>query len=100
MERSLVIPADVDGTTILVEVVSRGGEQEIVNVGLPSFAGVGKAISKVAKEMATAIEAVKPTKATLEFGCEFAVEAGHLTTLIVSGSGSASLKVTLEWKAS
>jgi Trypsin-co-occurring domain 1 len=94
------IPVDVDGITILVEIVGGGGEEEIAGGHLPSFANVGKAVSRIAKEMATAIEVAKPKKATVEFGCDLAMESGSLTTLIVKGSGSASIKIILEWSSS
>jgi hypothetical protein len=95
--RKIIVPIDADGTTILAEIVSRGGEQEIAGGKIPSFSGAAEAISKIAKEMAAAIKSAAPSKATVEFGCELSLESGHLTTLIVNSSGSASLKITLEW---
>lgn len=40
---------------------------------------------------------MKVPKATVEFGMEMAMESGALTALLVRGSGTANLKVTLEW---
>jgi hypothetical protein len=40
---------------------------------------------------------LKPHKASVEFGLEVALEAGQLTALLVKGSGTSNLKITLEW---
>ena len=45
----------------------------------------------------TAVQKVAPTKASVEFGIEVAVEPGKVTALWVKGSGKANLKITLEW---
>ena len=47
--------------------------------------------------MSEALARVKPDHATVEFGVDASVEAGGLTALIVKGTGSATLKITLEW---
>jgi Trypsin-co-occurring domain 1 len=40
---------------------------------------------------------IKPDKASVKFGLKVAVESGHLTAVVVKGSGEANLEVTLEW---
>ena len=40
-----------------------------------------------------------PTRASVEFGVEVAVDAGKLTALLVNGNTTGSLKVTLEWES-
>ena len=99
MQNGQVIPVDVDGTTILVEATVHGGDEEISGGGLPSFTGIGSAITKIAREISSSLETIRPRKATVEFSCEIAVESGALTALIVNGSGSGSITVTLEWGA-
>jgi hypothetical protein len=47
--------------------------------------------------LTTALKKVKPKKASVEFGLEVAVESGKLTTLLVKGTGTANLKIALEW---
>ncbi|SRR5260370_28441556 len=91
------IAVEVDGTTIMVEAATLGGDEEIAAVGVPSFASAWKPITKIAQEIAKTMHDAQPSRVAVEFGCEFAVESGSLTTLIVSGSGSGSIKVTLEW---
>src|SRR3954447_10963545 len=52
----------------------------------------------VAQSLRAAAESAKPSKMTVELGIELAVKSGKLTGIIVEGSGTASLKVTLEWQ--
>jgi len=92
-----VIPVDVDGQTILVAATVRGGEEEIAALSMPSFHGVQEGIEHIATAVSHALTRVAPDRATVEFGCEVALEAGHLTAMLAKGSGSASLKITLEW---
>lgn len=92
------IPVEVDGTVVLVEAVTHGGDEEIAGVGLPSFSAAWKPVAKIAKEISKSLEDIQPKRVSVEFGCEFAVEAGQLTALLVSGSGSGSVKITLEWE--
>ena len=92
-----LIPVEVEGSTILIEAVVLGGEEEIAGAGKPSFAVVWQSVTKVARELATSLNQVKPDRATIEFGCQFAIESGQLTALLVSGSATGSIKVTLEW---
>ena len=44
-----------------------------------------------------ALKKAKPKKASVEFGLEIAVEAGKLTALLMESSGTATLKIALEW---
>jgi len=85
-----------DGTIIYIQAHTFGGEQQ-VSAHLPSFEEVTHAVSGIAKPLVHMLEEIKPRKATLEFGVEIAVEAGHLTALLVKGTGDTSLKITLEW---
>jgi hypothetical protein len=43
---------------------------------------------------------VRPDRGTVEFGIDVGVESGALTALVVKGTGTATLKVTLEWERS
>jgi hypothetical protein len=54
-------------------------------------------IESICSVVRRAIEKLTPNKATVEFGIEVAVESGKLTSLLVKGSGTANLKITLEW---
>lgn len=83
--------------TVLMEVTLLGGEEEEVAGGLMSFEGVSAAIEALSSNLGKAVEKARPTRVALEFACEVAAEAGHLTALFVKGSGKATIKVTLEW---
>ena len=47
--------------------------------------------------MLTTLQKVKPRAASVEFGLEIGIESGQLTALLVKGTGTANLKITLEW---
>jgi hypothetical protein len=90
------------GMSINVEVTQPGGdEDEMASVGLRNLEldkaldSLGEIGSLVVKKL----KAAKPTRATVELGLAFSVEAGKLTALWVGGTGQASLNVTLEWAA-
>jgi Trypsin-co-occurring domain 1 len=43
------------------------------------------------------LQAIKPTRTSIELTLGFTVEAGKLTALIVNGKADASLTLTMEW---
>lgn len=61
------------------------------------FRSLADSIRAVASDMRTAIDAVAPSEAEIEFGVEAKVETDGLTALIVKGEGSANFKVRLKW---
>jgi hypothetical protein len=92
-----------NGQVVQLEVAVRGANSEEdaaeydVASEIFSFDEVTGAIEEIAKTMTGTIAKVKPRKATVEFGLGVALEAGKLTALLVKGSGTASVKITLEW---
>src|SRR4051794_13441920 len=62
-----------------------------------SFDGVTSSIEAIAKKVTAALASAKPEKATVEFGIDIGVETGGLTGLLAKGTGTATLKITLEW---
>lgn len=96
-----------NGSHINVEVndnVVAGGiphdsEREVAGAALlpVSFESVRPAIEGIATEMGQLLAKIEPTKANVEFGIELGVEGGHLTALLLKGTGKASLKIALEW---
>ena len=66
-------------------------------MGVLSMDGVRDALTSTASLVKEAIQKVAPDSATVEFGLDVKVESGKLTGLLVSGQGSATLKVTLHW---
>jgi hypothetical protein len=93
-----VVPVRVsDDLTIQVEAVTGGGEQDI-SAGDFAFETATQAIEQIATLLARTLDRVKPKKATIEFELDFSVESGQLTALFVKGSGSGTLKISLEWE--
>jgi hypothetical protein len=84
-----------DGSRVKVE-ATPVGEQQIAVQARP-FREVISTIETISNELSETLQKVRPTKASVKFGLEIAVEAGKLTTLIVQGSGKANLEITLEW---
>ncbi|MEV7282498.1 CU044_2847 family protein [Streptomyces sp. NPDC093111] len=64
---------------------------------LPDLSGVTAALSSFAGQLGDALHQAAPDRAVVEFGCQLGVQAGKLTALVVQGTASANLKVTLEW---
>jgi len=99
MEQTRTIPVRLaDGTIIKVQAASQGGDQP-AGFKIPQFEDVTTSIQGIAQSMIGTIHKlpIKPKKASIEFGLEIAVESGTLTTILVQGTGTANLKITLEW---
>lgn len=86
-----------NGTIVQVQVSEKGGRQDIAGGQIPDLKDVGKAIEGIVEAVATPIHKAMPSKATVKFGIDVAVEPGQLTALLVKGNGNATLEVILEW---
>ncbi len=96
-QQTQAIPVQLpNGTVIHVQATLLGGEEQ-VSAHLPTFDEVGHAIEGIAHVLVTSLERVKPRKTCVELGIEIALESGKLTALLVRGSSTANIKVTLEW---
>ncbi len=85
-----------NGTAIYVQAQVVKGEEDIASLSA-SFEKVTQAIEGIAQSLTTAWEKAKPSRASVEFGVEFAYEAGQVLAMFVDGSTTASMKITLEW---
>lgn len=85
-----------NGITINIQATSLGGEEEVAFT-LPSFKPVTDSIEAIAESVYMTLQKIKPQKAQVEFGFEIALEAGQLSALLVKGSSTSNLKITLEW---
>ena len=95
--KSEIVKADLgNGITIRIEATSLGGEERVA-YHIPSFHEVTDAVEGIAQAMLTTLQKVKPRAASVEFGLEIGIESGQLTALLVKGTGTANLKITLEW---
>jgi hypothetical protein len=98
---STLVSTQIGETPMLIEVRSdRDPEDPETDVGIlrdRSFDGVVDSIKAITQQLTGALQEVKPDKASLEFGVDIGIESGQLTALLVKGTGSATLKITLEW---
>jgi len=95
--RQELIPVTLaNGAKMRVAATVLGGEEDVA-FKLLSFDEVTNTIEGIADSLQTALQKIKPKKASVEFGLEIGVESGALTTLLVKGSGTATLNITLEW---
>jgi hypothetical protein len=95
--RAEIIPAQLDGDLIIhIQATPLGGEERVV-AGIPSFKEVTDAIEGIADAVVKTLKKTKPRSGSVEFGLEVGVESGKLTALLVKGTGTANLKITLEW---
>jgi hypothetical protein len=92
-----VVTVEINNTPVQLEVQAAGDRETAVTMRTPSFDGVVKSIKEISGELTKALSELKPDRATLEFGVDVGIEAGQLTALLVKGSGSATLRITLEW---
>jgi hypothetical protein len=59
---------------------------------------VGRSIASIAQTVTGALVQIAPDEAEVEFGVDIGVESGQLTSLLVKGTATATLKVRLLWK--
>lgn len=89
-----------EGRTILVDARADSDPDPERRVSISQkvpFDGVAESIDAISSRILGALQRAKPDKATVEFGVDVAVESGQLTSMLVKGSGTATIKVTLEW---
>src|SRR6266545_490953 len=97
--RTEVIPVRFDdGTLIRIQATMLGGDEDVAALkhGL-SFENVARPIKKISGEIAKIIQEIQPDKASVQLGFEVATSEGQLTALLVKGTATANLAVTLEW---
>lgn len=96
--RSEIIPVKLpSGQTIQVEANVRSREEDVAFGGIPAIEGLSESIEGLSGSILEALKRVRPRKATVEFGLEVGLESGKLTALLVKGTGTATINVTLEW---
>ena len=97
-----VTKVEVGDATLFVEARRLGPDSELEGFGdrLPDLSAVSGALASFAGQIGEALDRAAPDRATVEFGCQLGLEAGKLTALVVQGTTSASLRVTLEWTKS
>jgi len=86
-----------DGQKVQLETLLSGGAEKVAGGILPDLGSIVPQIEGIVGILKSTLERVKPTKATIEFGIDIALESGQLTALIVKGAASGNLKLSLEW---
>jgi Trypsin-co-occurring domain 1 len=90
-----------DGTDLNFETSRSGGEQRVAKLtDVLDSREIAKTIEGTVEVLRGTFDRIKPDKASVKFGLKVAVESGHLTAVVVKGSGEANLEVTLEWSGS
>ena len=99
MATNAVVKSDLgDGFVVLIEARREGAQEADVSVrDLLSFQGVEESIVAVSSRVVAALQRVAPRSASVEFGIDVTLESGALTGMLAKGSGTATLKVTLNW---
>lgn len=85
-----------DGTAFYVKVLASSGESE-VSLRSASFEEAMKAIEGIGKRLNQVWGTIRPGKASVELGIDFTWQAGKVMAVVVDGSATASMKITLEW---
>jgi hypothetical protein len=97
-ERNEAIPIKVGDSIVFARVHAIGGEEEVAWKTY-DFDPVMNAIKAMAGELGAIFDKVRPSKASVEFSVELAIESGMVTALFFEGGSKSGLKVTLEWES-
>ncbi|WP_341524865.1 CU044_2847 family protein [Nostoc sp. UHCC 0302] len=84
-----------DGTSVRVEATPIGERK--INFQTRPFNEVTVGIESLTKEIAEALHKVKPDRASVKFGIDIGIESGKLIPLLVKGTSTANIEITLEW---
>jgi NTP-dependent ternary system trypsin peptidase co-occuring protein len=99
LEETAVVRSKVGEQVVQIEVRPPADPEVDVGIGdVLSFEGLADSILAVTESLNAVLSRVEPKRAAVEFGVDVGVETGGLTALIVKGSGTATLKITLEWE--
>lgn len=91
------VEVELDDGTIFYVQAQMLREEEDVSLKAASFEKVIQAVEGVAQRLNAIWKKVGPSKASVEFGIEFAWKASDIVAIFVDSSATASMKVTLEW---
>ena len=94
----MIKTADDSGAHVYLEVLDRGGREDVGLLdGIP-FQQVTDLLGEIADHLGNTLRRARPSKASIELGVEFGIENGQLVALIARGSGKANLKIAMEWQ--
>ena len=97
--RTRNVPVELPGFgQIKVQAIVTGREQDVSSIkDVMSWGDVNKTIEGIAVTLKATMDKVAPQKASVEFGIALELESGKLNALLVQGTASSSLKITLTW---
>jgi hypothetical protein len=86
-----------NGERVLIEAIYLDTERKVSS---PTFdlGQVERQLEGIVQGVVAPLRRLAPDKLEVELGIEIAVESGALTALIVKGTGSANLRITLSWE--
>ncbi len=87
----------LDGTRLYIEAVAAGGEEQVANQVVEGLQTALDSIKAIGHRVADTAKAIEPDRFSVQLGFSFKLEQGVLVAMLVKGSGTASLTVTLEW---
>jgi Trypsin-co-occurring domain 1 len=76
------------------------GDEQPISGRVPRLDDVLDGIAGFAGKVVDSMQSTKATKVSVEFGCEFAIESGHLVAVVGKASAKSTMTVSLEWAAS
>ena len=95
--RTEIVPVQLSsGHTVQIEATVQSREEDVA-FGVPTIEGLSESIEGLSQSILEGLKRIQPKKATVEFGLAVGLEAGKLTALLVKGTGTATINVTLEW---
>lgn len=100
-QETALVPVHVDGHLVYMSVQrsdAPGGQgEEEIGWRPPTLEQALDGLMGVARAMGDRLQQSDASTVTVEFGCEFVVEAGTFVAVIGKASGKSSFKVALEW---
>lgn len=96
-DRTQNIPVKLENGRIIYVEVTQTGREDVALGAASEFEEVTDALEGIVQAIAETINQANPTKATVKFGLEIAVESGKLIAVLGKGSAKANLEIALEW---
>jgi Trypsin-co-occurring domain 1 len=87
----------LDGIRFYVEARQDSTEHEVSSTLAEGLSSAMDAIKTLGNHVADAVKAIEPDHFGIELGFEFKLEQGTLIAVLVRGSATANVTVTLQW---
>ncbi len=87
----------LDGVRFYVEARQDTTEHEVGSTLTEGLGSATDAIKTLGSHIAAAVKAVEPDHFSIQLGFEFKLEQGTLVALLVRGTTTANVTVTLQW---